>query len=99
MGDVLEEKHIRKLWDRYPHAGARPILPMVGDSSTLNALNVELGERAGNGVEAGSEDDDVDIYMAKLGRDARRVYRFNWVLVDINYVDVVLADNFIEALL
>lgn len=96
---ILEEEHVRKFWDSNTHAGTGAVLPVVRDSSTLDALDVELAERAGNRVETVSEDDDVDVDVAKLSRYASCVYRLNWILVDINNVDVVLADNLVEVLL
>jgi hypothetical protein len=70
-------------------------IPMAGDSSTVDTFNVSAGPSEPLTESKAGRKDDVDIYtaLASLVEIPRRVCRLNGVLIDINYVHVILANK------
>ena len=66
-----DHEQVREAGGGDAEVGLRAVGPLVLQLLAVAALDVDPVERARHGVEAGGEDDDVELELAVLGADAR----------------------------
>ena len=98
LGPVQEE-HVRELRDGDAHAGAGAVAPVVGDGAAVDALDVQLRERARDAVEARGEDEHVDFDEAFVRAEPRLGDFEDGRFVHVDELDVRLVDHFVVPLL
>ena len=59
-GPVIDE-HVGEARDHQAEVGERPAFPMLAQRRAVGRADVDLVQRAGHGVEAGGEDDGVEL--------------------------------------
>jgi len=95
----IQEEQVREVGDRNTHARLRAVLPVISDRAAVLALDVQLRERAGHGVEARGEDEDVDFDFALRGAEALLGDFEDGIHVHVDDVNVVLIHDLVEPLL
>src|SRR5882757_2069773 len=94
-----QHHQIWKTVDHQPEIGFRPVLPLLPQAGTPGATNIDSVKTAGDGVEAGGIDDDVELKVPGAGPDALGRDRFDRRVRDIHQLDIVaVVDLVIEGL-
>ena len=61
---------VREPVHQHAEKGRRAVAPLLAQGLTTGAADVDAVEGAGDGVEAGGVDDDVEVMVARAGPDA-----------------------------
>ena len=86
-----QHHHVREAVDQDPEKSLRPALPFVFQPNAVHAPDIDPIEAAGDGVEAGCIDDDVERVFAIAGLDAFWRDPQNRCFGDIHQFDMVLV--------
>src|SRR6516225_2922648 len=84
-------QHVREAVHQDAEKGLRPVLPLLLQRHPVHAADVDAIEGAGDRVETGRVNDDVELVFAITGFDARRGDALDRRLVDVDQLDVGLV--------
>ena len=94
-----QHHHVGKTVDHQTEIGLWPALPFILEADAAGAAEVDLVEGAGDGVESGREDNDVELVCPPSGLDAIGRDPLDRRLVKVDQLDIVLVvDLVIEGL-
>src|SRR5262249_37770783 len=105
-GDIAERgvrahqhHHVRESMYHEAEIGLRSRFPLVLQPDAVDAAEIDLVESAGDGVEAGGEDDDIEFKLFLAGLDTLWRYALDRRFIDIDQLDIVaIIDLVIEGL-
>src|SRR5258705_3851327 len=90
-----QHQHVGKLVNHDAEIGLRPALPFILEAHPVCAAKIDLVKTAGDGVEAGRIDDDVERVFPVAGSDALRRDAFDRHFVDVDQLDIILVVDLI----
>ena len=88
-----DHEHVRVVGHREAHEGPRPVGPVVAQEAAVVAADVDAGEGARHGVEAGGEDQHVELLQAALGAHALGHDLDDGVLAQVDEGDVLAVEG------
>lgn len=94
----IEEEEIREAGGCHTQVGPGAESPFGFEGLAVDAFDVDLGETAGDGIEAGGEDEDVEFVEARGRLHACRFDFDDGVVFEGDEVDVGLVVYFVVAL-
>ena len=86
-------EEVRKAGDGDPEVGARPVGPLLPQCAAASAADVDVEQGAGHGIEAGGEDDAVELVLGGLGAHTPWGDRLDRLAAEIDQGDVVAVER------
>ena len=86
-------EEIGKAGDGDPEVGARSVGPLLPQRAAAPAADVDVEQGAGHGIEAGGEDDAVELVLGGLGPHTPRRDRLDRLAAEIDQGDVVAVER------
>src|SRR5690606_14911916 len=88
-----DDQHVGEARDADAQLRNRTVRPLFGQGHSATALDAGPKQRTGERVEAGGEDDDVELVQLLGGADALRREFDDRMLADIRQLDVVAVER------
>jgi hypothetical protein len=88
-------EEIRKAGDGDAEVGTRSVGPLVPQRAASPAADVDAEQGAGHGIEAGGEDDAVEVVLGGPGSHTLRSDRLDWLAAEIDQGDVVAVERLV----
>jgi len=88
-------EQVRKAGDREPEVGLRAVRPLLRQRLVAAATDPETLQWSGERVEAGGEDDDVELVLSAAGANPLRRNRLDWRVARVNQENIVLVEGLV----
>src|SRR5215207_6975028 len=86
-------EEVRKAGDGDAEVGARPLGPLLPQRAASPAADVDVEQGPGHRVEAGGEDDAVELVLGDPGPHTPCGDPLDWLAAEINQADVVTIER------